>query len=216
MICCEAYKNKKNKNFKKAEFLNIYMHEDRIAIFDPRIRINVLEELIYPSIFYSTWRTEKEKIRAMYRHKIRIGKSIERVGDAEEKEKLYGSLDELYLNYVALFGFSSVEVKKCETEVEEEVREIRTYPPAYAHVSGESQEEVPVPASTKWIKARVEMLLAQVFKISYAHMAQSGLTTLESDLSSLERKLFEEPDSQVKGIIEEIEKARELLLLLSE
>jgi len=48
-------------------------------------------------------------------------------------------------------------------------------------------------------------------------MAQSGLTTLESDLSSLERKLFEEPDSQVKaGIIEEIEKARELLLLLSE
>ena len=65
------------------------MREYGIAIFDLRIRINVLEELIYPSIFYSSWRTEEEKIRAMYRHKIRIGKNIERIGDVEEKEELY-------------------------------------------------------------------------------------------------------------------------------
>ncbi len=52
------------------------MHEYGIAIFDTRTRIKELEELIYPSIFYSSWRTEREKIRAMYRHKIRIGKSI--------------------------------------------------------------------------------------------------------------------------------------------
>ena len=39
----------------------------------------------------------------------------------------------------------------------------------------------------------------------------------EVDLSSLERKLSEEPDSQVKAdIIEEIEKVRELLFSLGE
>ncbi len=190
------------------------MREYRIAIFDPRIRINVLEELIYPSIFYSSWRTEEEKIRAMYRHKIRVGKSIERVEDAAEKGELYDSLDELYLNYVALFGFSAVDVKKCETEVEAEVRETETKPSAF--VPAESTAES---VSTKWIKARAEMLLAQVLKRFYMHMvyARDELAMLEDDLSSLERKLFEEPDSQVKAdIIEEIEKARELLLLLGE
>jgi len=197
------------------------MREYRIAIFDPRIRIHTLEELIYPAIFYSSWRTEKEKIRAMYRHKIRIGKSIERIGDAEEKEELYSSLDELYLHYVALFGFSSVEVEKCEAEVEEEVREIeiKPYPSPYVDVPGELPEEVPVSASTKWIKARAEMLLAQVRKRCFMHLvyAREELAMIEDDLSNLERKLFEEPDSQVKAdIIEEIEKTRELLLLLGE
>lgn len=195
------------------------MREYRIAIFDPRIRINVLAELIYPSIYYSSWRTEEEKIRAMYRHKIRIGKSIERMGDIEEKEELYNSLDELYLNYIALFGFSSVEVKKREAEVEAEVKNIEAK--AYISVYGlsKSPEEVPVSTSTKWIKARVGMLLAQVMKIPYIQevYAQGEFAMLERDLSSLERKLFEEPDSQVKAdIVEEIEKVRELLLLVSE
>ncbi|MCK4475437.1 MAG: hypothetical protein KAU16_01790 [Methanophagales archaeon] len=195
------------------------MREYRIAIFDPRIRINVLEELIYPSIFYSSWRTEEEKIRAMYRHKIRIGKSIGGIGDAEEKEELYNSLDELYLNYIALFGFPSVDVKKREAEVEAEVKNIEAK--AYISVYGpsESPEEVPVSTSTKWIKARVGMLLAQVMKIPYIQevYARGEFATLERDLSSLERKLFEEPDSQAKAdVFEEIEKVRELLLLVSE
>jgi len=194
------------------------MHEYEIAIFDPRTRIKVLEELIYPSIFHSTWRTE-EKIRAMYRHKIRIGKGIDRIGDAEEKEELNDSLDALYLNYVALFGFSSVEVEKCEAEVEAEVKKIEAKAYFYAYASGESAAEVFVSSSTKWVKARVDMLLAQVMKKSYTHQvyAREELAMRVVDLSSLERKLFAEPDSEVKAdIIEEIEKVRELLFSLGE
>ena len=195
------------------------MREYRIAIFDPGIRIKVLAELIYPSIFYSSWRTEAEKIRAMYRHKVRIGKSIERMAEVEEKEELYNSLDELYLNYIALFGFSSVEVKKREAEVEAEVKNIEAKAYIYVYEPSESLEEVPVSTSTKWIKARVGMLLAQVMKMPYTQevYARGEFATLERDLSSLERRLFEEPDSQMKAdIVEEIEKVRELLFLLGE
>jgi len=153
----------------------------------------------------------------MYRHKLRIGKSIERIEDVEEREELYNSLSELYLNYVALFGLPSVKVKKCEAEVKEEVKNIEYKSPVYG--PGESPEEVSASTSTKWIKARVEMLLAQVLKKSYTHLvyAREELAMLEGDLNSLERKLFEEPDSQVKAdIIEEIEKVRQLLLFLGE
>lgn len=150
------------------------MREYGIAIFDLRIRINVLEELIYPSIFYSSWRTEEEKIRAMYRHKIRIGKNIERVGDVEEKEELYNSLNELYLNYVALFGCPSVEVKKREAEVEAEVK--NRVAKAYIHAYGpsESPGELSVSSSIKWVKARVGMLLAQVMQMPYTQSVCAG------------------------------------------
>ncbi len=194
------------------------MHEYGIAIFDTRTRIKELEELIYPSIFYSSWRTEREKIRAMYRHKIRIGKSIvETIGGVEEKEELSDSLDSLYLDYVALFGFSSVEVKKCEAEVEAEVKKIEAKAYFYAYASGESAAEVYVSNSTKWVKARVAMLFAQVMKKSYTHQvyARGELAMLKMDLGSLERKLSEEPDSQIKAdIMEEIEKVKELLFSL--
>ena len=73
-------------------------------------------------------------------------------------------------------------------------------------------------SSTRWVKARVGMLLAQVTKKFYTHqIAGEKLAMREVDLSSLERKLSEEPDSQVKAdIIEEIEKVRELLFSLGE
>ncbi len=194
------------------------MHEYGIAIFDTRTRIKELEELIYPSIFYSSWRTEREKIRAMYRHKIRIGKSIvETSGDVEEKEELSDSLDSLYLDYVALFGFSLVEVKKCEAEVEAEVKKIEAKAYFYAYASSESAAEVYVSSSTKWVKAHVGMLFAQVMKKSYTHQVytRGELAMLKMDLGSLERKLSEEPDSQIKAdIMEEIEKVKELLFSL--
>jgi len=63
------------------------------------------------------------------------------------------------------------------------------------------------------------MLLAQVMKKSYTHQvyAREELAMRVVDLSSLERKLFEEPDLEVKAdIIEEIEKVRELLFSLDE
>lgn len=192
------------------------MHECRIAIFDPGTRIKVLEKLIYPSIFYSTRRTEEEKIRAMCRHKIRIGKCIERISDAEKREELYNSLDELYSNYIALFGFASVEVRKCEAEVEKEIEDMETKLYAYPYEPCESPEES---ASTKWIQARVGMLLAQVLKITYTRQVYAGeeQTILEKDLSSLERKLSAEPDSEVKvDILADIERVRELLLLVCE
>ena len=47
--------------------------------------------------------------------------------------------------------------------------------------------------------------------------AREEFAALEGDLSSLERKLFEEPDSRVKAdIFEEIERVRVLLFLLGE
>jgi len=63
------------------------------------------------------------------------------------------------------------------------------------------------------------MLLAQVMKMPYTQevYARGEFATLERDLSSLERRLFEEPDSQMKAdIVEEIEKVRELLFLFGE
>jgi hypothetical protein len=195
------------------------MRECRTAIFDPRTRIKVLEELIYPSIFYSMWRTEEEKIRAMCRHKIRVGKCIEKIGDAEIKEELYNSLNEVYSNYLALSEFAPVEVRKCEVEVEKEIEDMEAKLYAYVHEPCESPEEVSMSTSTKWIKARVGMLLAQVRKRSYIRQvyAWEELTMLEKDLSSLERKLSTEPDSQVKAdILEDIERVRELLLLVGE
>jgi len=112
-----------------------------------------------------------------------------------------------------------LEVKKREAEVEAEVknREAKAY--LHAYRPSESPEEVSMSSFIKWVKARVGMLLAQVIEIPYTQevYARGEFATLERDLSSLERKLFEEPDSRVKAdIFEEIEKVRELLFLLGE
>jgi hypothetical protein len=191
------------------------MPEYRIAIFDPRKRIKELEELIYPSIFYSMRRTGEEKIRALYWHKIRIGTSIERIGDAEKREGLYNRLDELYVKYLALFGFAAVVVRRCEVEVENELNDKEA-----ERCAGEN-EELPADVSitTRWIKARVRMLLAQVLKKSYSRQvyAWEERTLLEADLSSLEWKLSRESDSRMKAdILEDIERVRGLLLMIGE
>ena len=191
------------------------MPEYRIAIFDPRKRITELEELIYPSIFYSMRRTGEEKIRALYRHKIRIGTSIERIGDAEKREGLHNRLDVLYVKYLALFGFAAVVVRRCEAEVENELND-----KAAERCAGEN-EEVPADVSitTRWIKARVRMLLAQVLKKSYLRQVYTWeeRTLLEADLSSLEWKLSRESDSHMKAdILKDIERVRGLLLMVGE
>ena len=62
-----------------------------------------MQEQVYSSILYSKWRTENN-IRAMYRHKIMVVKTIktiERLKDVEEerKKKLNKDLEELRAIY---------------------------------------------------------------------------------------------------------------------
>jgi len=66
----------------------------------PGERIKALQEQVYSSILYSKWRTENN-IRAMYRHKIMVVKTIERLKDVEEerKKKLNKDLEELRAIY---------------------------------------------------------------------------------------------------------------------
>ncbi len=180
------------------------------TIFDPRTRTKALEEVIYPAILHSMWQTEN-KICAMYRHKIRIEKSIERIEDAEKREELYSRVNDLYLNYIALLGFAPVEVRKCEAEVEKE--DIRAKICTHAREHGESSEEVPT--TTRWIKAHVKMLLALSLKKSYTQQVytRKERIPLEEYLMDLERKLAAESDSQVKAdIAADIERVRELLI----
>ena len=180
------------------------------TIFDPRTRTKTLEEVIYPAILHSMWQTE-DKICAMYRHKIRIEKSIERIEDAEKREELYSRVNDLYSNSIAMLGFASAEVRKCEAEVEKE--DIRAKVCTHAREHGESSEEVPT--TTRWIKAHVKMSLALTLKKSYTQQVytRKERIMLEEDLIDLERKLAAEPDSQVKAdIAADIERVRELLI----
>ena len=184
------------------------MYKYGIPIFDPRIRLKVLDELIYPSITRSSWRTEEEKIRALFRHKIRVGKSIGAIEDAQERKELYGDLDALYIYYLSFLTTSSAEVEKCEREVKAEYEVVRTL-----QYKSEPVEEVT--SSVNWIKARTGMLFAQVMKRAYMHRrsTREELDRFEDELSSMERRLSNEPDSQVKAdIFREIERVRVLLL----
>ena len=106
---------------------------DRFAILDPRKRIRALQELVYPSIIHSKWGAE-DKIRALYRHKIRVLRTIERLEDADEKRNLNKDLEELYSQYIALFGFEVVEIRKYELEVEREQEDIEV-PVSYTHLT---------------------------------------------------------------------------------
>ena len=179
---------------------------DQFAILDPRKRIRALQELVYPSIIHSKWGAE-DKIRALYRHKIRVLRTIERLEDADEKRNLNKDLEELYSQYIALFGFEVVEIRKYELEVEREQEDIEVQPPI-AHSES-------VPTSTRWIKARVGMIMAQVLKMSIMNRAYAvdELATLVDDLYTLEGRLSLEPDTQEKAdIFEDIDKVKELLL----
>ena len=185
---------------------------DQFAILDPRKRIRALQELVYPSIIHSKWGAE-DKIRALYRHKIRVVKTIERLEDVEEKKELNKDLEELYSQYIAFFGFEVVEIRKYELEVEREQEDIEAQ---HAITHSESEEvPAPVPTSTLWIKARVRMIMAQVLKRSIVNptYAADELATLVDDLYTLEGKLSLEPDTQEKAdIFEDIDKVKELLL----
>jgi len=185
---------------------------DQFAILDPRKRIRALQELVYPSIIHSKWGAE-DKIRALYRHKIRVVKTIERLEDVEEKKELNKDLEELYSQYIAFFGFEVVEIRKYELEVEREQEDIEAQ---HAITHSESEEvPAPVPTSTLWIKARVRMIRAQVLKRSIVNptYAADELATLVDDLYTLEGKLSLEPDTQEKAdIFEDIDKVKELLL----
>jgi len=185
---------------------------DQFAILDPRKRIRALQELVYPSIIHSKWGAE-DKIRALYRHKIRVVKTIERLEDVEEKKELNKDLEELYSQYIAFFGFEVVEIRKYELEVEREQEDIEAQ---HAITHSESEEvPAPVPTSTLWIKARVRMIMAQVLKRSIVNptYAVDELATLVDDLYTLEGKLSLEPDTQEKAdIFEDIDKVKELLL----
>jgi len=55
------------------------------AFFEPEIRVEMLKELVYPVIFRSSWQIE-DKIRALFRHKLRVDKSITELRDAKERE----------------------------------------------------------------------------------------------------------------------------------
>ena len=185
---------------------------DQFAILDPRKRIRALQELVYPSIIHSKWDAE-DKIRALYRHKIRVVKTIERLEDVEEKKELNKDLEKLYSQYIAFFGFEVVEIRKYELEVEREQEDIEAQ---HAITHSESEEvPAPVPTSTLWIKARVRMIRAQVLKRSIVNptYAADELATLVDDLYTLEGKLSLEPDTQEKAdIFEDIDKVKELLL----
>jgi len=188
------------------------MNEYKTVLFEPRVRVKMLEELVYPSIFRSSWQKE-EKIRALFRHKLRVAEGIKGIGDAEEREELCTTLNALYSYYIALIGCSSSEVEKGESAVKEEFERIEIEAKAYIPAQSESAEEVS--ASVKWIKARIGMLRAQVAKRAYMHQSftEDELDKFKKDLNRLELKLSEEPNSQVKvDICEEIERLRELLL----
>lgn len=97
------------------------MNEYKTVLFEPRVRVKMLEELVYPSIFRSSWQKE-EKIRALFRHKLRVAESIKGIGDAEEWEELCNGLNALYSYYIALIGCSSGEIERGESAVKEEFK----------------------------------------------------------------------------------------------
>ncbi|MHC1600190.1 MAG: hypothetical protein ACXQS5_05140 [Candidatus Methanospirareceae archaeon] len=174
----------------------------------------MLAELVYPVIFQSPWQTE-DKIRALFRHKLRVDKSITELEDATAREDLCATLNALYTHYIALLGVSSADVENCESAVKEEIKRIEIEVKAVIPTRSEFAEEVST--SVKWMKARVGMLRAHTMKKSYMHQSftEEELAKFIRDLDSVETKLSEEPHSQVKvEIYEEIERIRELLLSL--
>ncbi len=180
----------------------------RVAISDARKRLKALQELVYPSIIHSMWGTE-DKIRALYRHKIRVVKIIKQLEDVEEQKELNSDLEELYSQYIGMFGLAVFEIRKYEIEVELEQEDIAAQPSVFV------DESVDVPTSTRWIKARVRMIMAQVLKRVIMHQAYTmdELAMVEKNLYSLEDRLAREPETNEKAdILGDIEKVRELLL----
>ncbi|MEA2075318.1 MAG: hypothetical protein U9O85_06245 [Euryarchaeota archaeon] len=190
------------------------MREYKTVFFEPEIRVKMLAELVYPVIFRSAWQTE-DKIRALFRHKLRVDKSITELRDATDREDLCATLNALYTYYIALLGVSSADVENCESAVKEEFKRIEIE--VKAVILSKSKFAEDVSTSVKWMEARVGMLRAHTMKKSYMHQSftEDELATFVRDLDSIETKLSEEPHSQVKrDLYVEIERIRELLLSL--
>ena len=188
------------------------MDEFKRVLFEPKVRIKMLRELVFPSIFQSSWQKE-EKIRALCRHKLRVAKGINGIGDPHEREELCNTLDALYSHYIALIGISSVELEEGERAVKEEFERLETV--AHACIPPPSESEAEASATVKWIKARISMLRAQVAKNVYMHrpFTEEELGQFKKELNRVEMKLAGEPNSHLKAeIYEEIDILRELLL----
>ncbi len=104
-----------------------------------------------------------------------------------------------------------IEVRKYEEEVEREQEDVETQPA----LAPEETITGGVPTSTRWIKARVRMIMAQVLKryVMNWTYTEDERAIIEDDLYMLEEKLSMEPDTPEKADISgDIEKIRELLL----
>lgn len=182
------------------------------VLFEPEIRVKMLKTLVYPFILSTGWGTEG-KIRALFRHKLRVTKSINELGDATERNELCIRLNDLYSYYIALTGASPTDVENCERAVEKEFKRLEDEADAGGKYNREATEEVST--SVRWLNARVGMLRAHVMKWTYLCQACSEveLTNFARELTRIEAKLSEEPDTQVKqDMCAEIERLRALLL----
>jgi SepF-like predicted cell division protein (DUF552 family) len=188
------------------------MDEFKTVFFEPKIRVKMLEELVFPSIFRSSWDKE-DKIRALYRHKLRVATCIASMEDADVREDLCNTLDALYAHYLALIEVSPVEEEEGKRAVKEEFRRIERA--VHADVPAQTVSESEVSIAVKWIKARIGLLSAQVAKNVYLHhpFTEEELDHFKKDLTRVKRKLASEPNSQLKAeLYEEIEILREHLL----
>ena len=184
------------------------------VLFEPEIRVRMLKKLVYPFILSAEWETDG-KIRALYRHKLRVTKSINELGEATERDELCNRLNDLYSYYIALTGASPTDVANCESAVEEEFRRLEEETKATSGYKREATEEAST--SVKWMNARVGMLRAHVVKWTYLCQACSEveLTNFARELTRIEAKLSEEPDTRIKqDICAEIERLRALVLSL--
>ncbi|RZN38719.1 MAG: hypothetical protein EFT35_04420 [Methanophagales archaeon ANME-1-THS] len=188
------------------------MDKSKTVFFEPKIRVKMLEELVFPSIFRSSWEKE-DKIRALYRHKLRVATCIASIEDADDREDLSTVLDALYAHYLDLIEVSPAEEEEGERAVKEEFQRIERA--VHAETPAQMVSEAEVSPAVKWIRARIGMLSAQVAKNVYLDhpFTEEELEHFKKELNRVERKLASEPDSQVKAeLSEEIEVLREHLV----
>jgi hypothetical protein len=191
------------------------MREAKSVYFEPEIRVKMLREVVYPVIYLSSWQTA-EKISALFRHKLRVERSIAGITDDAEREELHHRLGQLYTSYVELVRDSSpeaeVDAERCECAVAAE----------FARIEAEREAEEPeeqvcieeLSPTVKWLEARVSMLWATAVKSLYAlPFSADEIDQLDRELSHIERSLAAEPATQLKAaILDEIELIRVLLL----
>lgn len=187
------------------------MEELRTVSFEPKIRVKMLAELVFPSIFRASWE-KGDKIRALYRHKLRVATCIAGIEDTVEREDLNTLLDTLYAEYLTLLEVSPAEEEEGERAVQEEFQKMKQA--AQPEVPAQPVSEAEVSPAVKWIKARLGMVTAQVAKSMYLHhrFTDEEVEHFKKELNRIEKKLASEPESPVKAeLCERIEVLREYL-----